>query len=493
MKKFARWALALGLCLALVVCGALADEAPAIHVQLDGQELAFTDAAPQVKDQRTFLPFRAVFEAMGAQVDYEGSVITAVRDGKTLTMTLDQAAATVTEDGKTTTITMDVAPYVDSASWRTYVPVRFAAQAFGCVVGWDQAASTAIIIDTDKLMDAALEGKHFTYLDKMMELDGKYDAGIWDMTSDFDADMTVMAMPMSMSGTVTGTTQDAEKMSMDMSMKIDMDQFIAAVAQLGGEPLTAEDQAMLDALKTDGVTMTMRGDMAQGKLYMNMDMGALSAQSGFDANTWYQLDMAAMMETLGMDWAELMSDAKDMDPLTTVKTVISLLEPDDAANDYALLKKMLDDLAVALSDEGFTLVDGQQVTTYTLEEGGVSMTLAVVLELDGENVKAYSMAMNMAAQAEGQNVEFSMTVGLDDQDNMQAEMNMDMAGLLTMDMTMEGKYTAGTTAPVTTPPEGATVVDYMELLKAQMGESDSLGVIGGADGPTSIVVSGLTA
>lgn len=82
-----------------------------------------------------------------------------------------------------------------------------------------------------------------------------------------------------------------------------------------------------------------------------------------------------------------------------------------------------------------------------------------------------------------------MTVGLDDQDNMQAEMNMDMAGLLTMDMTMEGKYTAGTTAPVTTPPEGATVVDYMELLKAQMGEGDSLGVIGGADGPTSIVTT----
>lgn len=124
MKKFARWALALGLCLALVVCGALAEEAPGIHVQLDGQELAFTDAAPQVKDQRTFLPFRAVFEAMGAQVDYEGSVITAVRDGKTLTMTLDQAAATVTEDGKTTTITMDVAPYVDNTTWRTYVPVR---------------------------------------------------------------------------------------------------------------------------------------------------------------------------------------------------------------------------------------------------------------------------------------------------------------------------------------------------------------------------------
>ena len=149
MKKWTRWALALGLCLSLLVCGALAADAADISVQLDGQNLTFTDAVPQVKDQRTILPFRAVFEAMGAQVDNQGSVITAVRGDKTLTMTLDQTTATVTQKGVTTTITMDVAPYVDPTTWRTYVPVRFAAQAFGCMVGWDQAASTAIIIDTD--------------------------------------------------------------------------------------------------------------------------------------------------------------------------------------------------------------------------------------------------------------------------------------------------------------------------------------------------------
>lgn len=110
MKKLTRWMLALALCLALVVCGALAAETPAITVQLDGQPLAFTDAVPQVKDQRTFLPFRAVFEAMGAEVSNDGSVITAVRGGKTLTMTVGSAEATVVENGVTTPITMDVAP-----------------------------------------------------------------------------------------------------------------------------------------------------------------------------------------------------------------------------------------------------------------------------------------------------------------------------------------------------------------------------------------------
>ena len=62
-KRILLAAAALALSLSLP---ALAAEEPAIQVQLDGQNLTFTDAVPQVKDQRTFLPFRAVFEAMGA-------------------------------------------------------------------------------------------------------------------------------------------------------------------------------------------------------------------------------------------------------------------------------------------------------------------------------------------------------------------------------------------------------------------------------------------
>ncbi len=178
MKKFARWALAVGLCLTLLVCGALAAGAADIAVQLDGQDLTFTDAVPQVKDQRTFLPFRAVFEAMGAQVDYEGSVITAVRGDKSLTMTLGSTQATVVKNGVTTSITMDVAPYVDHSTWRTYVPVRFAAQAFDCVVGWDGETRTAIVIDAEKLVDTAMEGKSFTYLEKLTAMSEKYNQGI---------------------------------------------------------------------------------------------------------------------------------------------------------------------------------------------------------------------------------------------------------------------------------------------------------------------------
>ena len=271
MRKLTRWLAVVGMTVALLGCTAALAAESAITVQLDGQTLAFTDAVPQVKDQRTFLPFRAVFEAMGAQVSNEGSVITAVRDGKTLTMTLDSTEATLAEGDKTTPITMDVAPYVDNATWRTYVPVRFAAQAFGCAVGWDQATSTAVIVDTDKVVDNALAGKSFTYLEKLMEYSKKYNEGVWDMEAGFDANMTMLGMPMTMNGNLKGTVADSTKMSMDMNMKMDMTQFIQSAALLTGEEpqLSAEDQAMLNALKEDGMDLSMRGDMGLGTLYMN--------------------------------------------------------------------------------------------------------------------------------------------------------------------------------------------------------------------------------
>ena len=75
MKRLTRWAAALGMT-ALLLCGsAFAAGEQTIAVQLNGEDLTFTDAVPQVKDQRTFLPFRAVFEAMGAEVSNEGNVI----------------------------------------------------------------------------------------------------------------------------------------------------------------------------------------------------------------------------------------------------------------------------------------------------------------------------------------------------------------------------------------------------------------------------------
>lgn len=491
MKKFTRWLAALGMTAALLGASALADES-AIQVQLDGAPLTFTDAVPQVKDQRTFLPFRAVFEAMGAQVSNEGSVITATRDGKTLTMTLDDTAATVTEGESVTPITMDVAPYVDSATWRTYVPVRFAAQAFGCAVGWDQENSTAIIIDTGKMLDKVLEGKQFTYLEKLTSYSEKYNKGIWDMEADFDANMTMMAMPMTINGSMEGTMQDGLKMDLNMNMKMDLDQFIKSVALLSGEEseLSPEDQAMLETLKTEGIDIFMRGDLEQGTLSMNM-RGALLTEAGMNPEDWYKMDMAAILEQSGMDWKELMAAAKDLDYTALVKQSLSSLELSDSATAYSAVKDTVENIVAAFSDEGFVKEEDQYTAMVDFKENGVTATLVLIMQMKNDTVTGYVVGMSMEATEENMTVSMDMSTSMDDKDQMKAEMHMDMGGLITMEMTMDGSYAEGRTAPQTEPPAGANVVDFMELMKAEMeAENASLGVIGGADGPTAVVVGG---
>lgn len=88
------------------------------------------DAAPIVQNDRTYVPFRALAEAFGAEVAYDEATqaVTAELNGVTVVMTIGSATYTVNGAEKT----MDVAPFINGS--RTMVPVRFAAEAFGIKV-----------------------------------------------------------------------------------------------------------------------------------------------------------------------------------------------------------------------------------------------------------------------------------------------------------------------------------------------------------------------
>ena len=104
-----------------------------ISVYLDGAVLLM-DTLPQVREQRTMVPIRAVAEALGADVEWtaQSGQITMIRAGKTVVMVLGSTIAMV--DGKA--VKMDVAPYADQN--RTYIPVRYVSEFFGQTVSWDQ-------------------------------------------------------------------------------------------------------------------------------------------------------------------------------------------------------------------------------------------------------------------------------------------------------------------------------------------------------------------
>ena len=85
------------------------------------------DTAALIKNDRTFVPYRALAEAFGAKVEWneKDRTVTTEMDGKKVVMTIDKKEYKVNDKE----MTMDVAPYI--AKDRTLVPVRFVAEALG--------------------------------------------------------------------------------------------------------------------------------------------------------------------------------------------------------------------------------------------------------------------------------------------------------------------------------------------------------------------------
>ena len=138
MKKKTASVVAVAALSALMATSALA--AQPITVTIDGETLQ-TEQAPVIQDNRTLVPMRAIFEALGAEVEWDDATrsITATRDNKTIEMTIGQTEMTV--DGEA--VTLEVAPTILNNT--TLVPVRAVAESFDAQVGWNEANRRVII------------------------------------------------------------------------------------------------------------------------------------------------------------------------------------------------------------------------------------------------------------------------------------------------------------------------------------------------------------
>lgn len=111
-------------------------------VTFNGHPVAF-DVQPTIVNGRSFVPFRAIFEKMGATVSFDAGTqtISAERDGKKVSMKIGSTSATV--DGRSTTLTD--APFIQDG--RSLVPLRFVGEAFGATVDFDAATTKISIVD----------------------------------------------------------------------------------------------------------------------------------------------------------------------------------------------------------------------------------------------------------------------------------------------------------------------------------------------------------
>ena len=122
------------------ISGMAAEAAQPINVVLNGQALTF-DVSPNNINGRIMVPMRIIFEALGANIEWdeETATVTATTDDLTVKVTIHSPYISI--NGIMSA--MDVAPVI--ADGRTLVPVRFVSEAFGAEVSWDESTSTVNI------------------------------------------------------------------------------------------------------------------------------------------------------------------------------------------------------------------------------------------------------------------------------------------------------------------------------------------------------------
>lgn len=109
-------------------------------VYLNGVELYF-DSQPTIKNNKTMVPLRKIFEALGATVEWDAATktVTAVSGSTKLSLTISSPIA-YANGAK---IQLDAVPFIQDEL--TFVPLRFVSEGLGADVKWDSALNRVII------------------------------------------------------------------------------------------------------------------------------------------------------------------------------------------------------------------------------------------------------------------------------------------------------------------------------------------------------------
>lgn len=396
MKKMKTRALACALCAATLCAGTPAFAAGPAAVTLDGAPLTFAEnAQPVQKNNRTYVPFRAIFEAMGATVawDQETKTVSAARGGTAVSFVVGQKSVTVTEAGEQRTASTDAASFLQEGT--TYVPVRFAAQALGANVGWDEARQTVILVDTARLGAEYADG--YTIMDSLLHFavpeSSRAKSGELSLTYTVHGKSGDFVIPVTLR---LNATEDRQSAYFTVRASADISQMAAL---LSAEPdAVPESVANLLTLLRDASFegVLSRPDSA---LYLK---GASLTEFGVPEGYWVRVPLdnalralsgnafgeAALTGVLRGDFAACaaglagvlpLSDAS-ADNLGAVRAVLSSAQ--SAFGDAAFTSKSAGELALAQSgsDAG---QDWERTLTLTMDANGAVAGAALTYALSG--------------------------------------------------------------------------------------------------------------
>ena len=114
-----------------------------VHVYYNGKRISFHSYGqnPGIMGGRTLVPLRSIFEAMGAEVEWDGATSTAIAKRGNIEVKITIGANNIYKNGEA--ISVDVPAQLMNN--RTMVPARVIAEAFGADVQWNGNGRTVLI------------------------------------------------------------------------------------------------------------------------------------------------------------------------------------------------------------------------------------------------------------------------------------------------------------------------------------------------------------
>jgi len=143
VKKFLTLTLAILLTVTSLSASFTAASSNEIAVYLGGERMTF-DVPPQIIENRTMVPMRAIFEAMNSWVYWNSGTQTVTATGAATTVEMQVGNRVITVNGNE--IALDVPPLI--VDNRTLVPVRAVAESFDAEVEWNAETQTVSIQTT---------------------------------------------------------------------------------------------------------------------------------------------------------------------------------------------------------------------------------------------------------------------------------------------------------------------------------------------------------
>lgn len=142
----------------ILSCSAVSAADDEVKVYLDGTQLQF-EQPPVIQDGRTLVPMRAIFEALGADVDWQGEtqyiVATSSSKGQMIEMHINNNI--ITHNG--VDMTLDVAPQLINGY--TMIPLRVVSECMDANVEWDGNTKTVYVTNKNSIIEIYGNNTHY--------------------------------------------------------------------------------------------------------------------------------------------------------------------------------------------------------------------------------------------------------------------------------------------------------------------------------------------